>query len=161
MAQHDKKPKLRLVRPGEHPDPQQLGIHHEAVYGVLAQLVTAEMSEDPELLREALRDVYTELSLGDELLVHELAALEEAGAIFHEDKLYLFVLFSVAGAHGMAEVQGLRDAIVRRRIDPVAISAQVSGLPLPEPLKKYLSMGIGRIHLFHEHVAKAGDNKKE
>lgn len=144
MNPADRAPKLRIVRNNE-PEAAP-GIHHEAVYAALAQSVTMDMVENPALLRAAIHDLYVELSLGDELLVQELGALEEAGAILREDKMYLFVLFSVASAHGLIEVTRMRDDIVHRRIDPDLIVQRVATLPLPEPLRKYLLVGISRIH---------------
>jgi hypothetical protein len=146
MKPIDRAPQLRIVREEEGNVP---GIHHDAVYGALSQLVTFEMVDNPALMRAAIHDLYTELSLGDELLVQELGVLEESGAILRDDKMYLFVLFSVAGAHGLAEVTTLRDDIVNRRIDPERIVESMATLPLPEPLRRYLAVGLNRIHVVH------------
>ena len=117
-----------------------------AIYELLVQCLNTS-DDDPESfeLHESLRDVYKILSTQDSELIVGLSRLQHDGMISSEDKLYLFVLFTVARSIGPYNLVEVRNAFVRHDCDLVEIKRKLDGIMMDAILKSFLQDMVERV----------------
>lgn len=123
------------------------------VFELLREAIVQEDDASTVDREAALEQVYREHSTEDPELVIALARFEEEGLISNRDRLYLFVLFSVAKEHGPIDLNGARDALVRDDVDLVQIAHRIRTYKIDDVLRAYLLNGLERVfgHAHTEH----------
>ena len=125
----------------EH-DPQPT----RAVYELLIKALQDNESPDEQFgLREALHDVYKVFSTNDPDLIQALSAWQEAELITVDEKLYLFVLFSVAREIGPYNLKEIRTALVAQDLGVEGALGIVGGLIMDIELKDFLMSMVTKI----------------
>lgn len=125
--------------------PKRLSEDARQVFDLLRDAIVQEDDAATEDCEAALELVYREHSTKDPELVIALARFEEEGLISNDDRLYLFVLFTVAKEHGPIDLDGARDALVRNDVDLTQLAHRIRTFDIHEVLRAYLLSGLERI----------------
>ena len=117
----------------------------DQVFELLTLACSDSVVVDPEKLRTALNDLYVDLSLSDSVLITMLTTMEEQGVVSRNDRMYLFILFAAAQRSGHETLTFLRDEIIHQRLQVAGLQSLIDTMKLPDPLRRYLANGLGRL----------------
>jgi hypothetical protein len=117
-----------------------------AAFDVLVKILQGVENEELHFeLRETLRDVYKAVSTQDPDLIAGLSSLHGEGRISVDEKLYVFVLLSVARTAGPYNLNKVREAFIHKNFDRTSVQKQLDAILMDATLKEFLQTVLEKL----------------